>query len=152
MQTSLTAVHHWYHFNGMRPQTIGRALGIGVRVAGRMAGQRLAGGHQSQQAQPQPAAPPVTYASSSGSRRKTGNLRRGLAGFFKPFTRIGGIVFLEVTGVFFLIFVLVFGQMAWRARTNYATGPDHSKFLAAAALSLVFLYLSVTSFWRARKR
>ena len=30
----------------MKPQTIGRVLGIGVRVAGRMAGQRLAGATQ----------------------------------------------------------------------------------------------------------
>jgi hypothetical protein len=136
----------------MRPQTIGRALGVGVRLAGRMAGQQLSGERQGPQAQPQSAAQPVTHASSRGSRLKTGNLGRGLAGFFKPFTRVGGIVLLEVTGVFFLIFVLVFGQMAWRARTSYATGPDHNKFLAAAALSLVFLYLCVSSFWRARKR
>ena len=30
----------------MKPQTIGRALGIGLRVAGRMAGEKLAGGAQ----------------------------------------------------------------------------------------------------------
>jgi hypothetical protein len=42
--------------------------------------------------------------------------------------------------------------MAWRLRASYAAGPDHGKFLAAIALSLVFVYLSVSSFWRARKR
>jgi hypothetical protein len=64
----------------------------------------------------------------------------------------GGIVFLEVTGVFFLLFVLVFGNWTWKVRASYAHGPDHTKFLVYAAMTLVFLYLTVSSFWRARKR
>lgn len=140
----------------MRPQTIGRVLGVGVRIAGRMANEHLSGQRQSQTTPPHPAATPVTpnssWASRRGSDRKPGSLRRGVAGFFKPFTRVGGIVFLEVAGAFFLLFVLVFGQMAWRMRSNYAAGPDHAKFLAAIAFSLLFLYLSASSFWRARKR
>jgi hypothetical protein len=141
----------------MRPQTIGRLLGAGVRVAGRMAGgrmagERMAGGPQSQTNQPYPSAATVTPTPSRGSGRRQGSLKRGAAGFFRPFTRVGGIVFLEVTGAFFLLFVLLFGQMAWRMRSSYAAGPDHWKFLAAIALSLVFVYLSISSFWRARKR
>jgi hypothetical protein len=46
----------------------------------------------------------------------------------------------------------VFGQMVWRFRLSYAVGPDHAKFLAAAALMVAFLYLSASSFWRARRR
>jgi hypothetical protein len=136
----------------MRPQTIGRVLGVGVRVAGRLANERLSGQRQGRPFQPQPSRAPATPAPSRGSARKSGSLRRGAAGFFKPFTRVGGIVFLEVTGAFFLLFVLIFGQMAWRMRSSYAVGPDHWKFLAAIALSLLFVYLSVSSFWRARKR
>ena len=75
-----------------------------------------------------------------------------MGGFLRPFRRVGGIVFLEVAGVFFLLFVLVFGQMVWRMRSNYAHGPDHPKFLMAAGLMLVFLYLSASSFWRARRK
>ena len=134
-----------YHFNGMRPQKIGRVLGVGVRVARRMAGERLAASSQPSSV---PTAAPATPAPRGGS----GSISRGIGGFFKPFTRVGGIVFLEVVGVFFLLFVLVFGQMAWRMRSSYAAGPDHWKFLAATALMLVFVYLSVSSFWRARKR
>jgi hypothetical protein len=137
----------------MKPETVGRVLGVGLRVAGRVAGQRLAG----------PAANSAAgTAVASGARiepnagRQTGkataNVARGLGGFVRPFKRVGGILVLEVTGVFFLLFVLVFGQMAWRLRNNYAQGPDHPKFLVAAGLMLVFLYLSVSSFWRARRR
>lgn len=155
----------------MKPQTVGRVLGVGLRVAGRMAGQRLAGsaGNTSAPAS-SPAAgvgiQPKDEGRSSGTPRNaatqrtkarpagnaTANVARGVGGFIRPFRRIGGILVLEVTGVFFLLFVLVFGQMAWRMRSNYAQGPDHPKFLVAAGLMLVFLYLSVSSFWRARRR
>jgi hypothetical protein len=70
----------------------------------------------------------------------------------RPFQRLGGILFLEVVGVFFFIFVLVFGQMVSRSRASYLHGPDHQKFLIAGGLMLVFLYLSVSSFWRARRK
>jgi hypothetical protein len=84
--------------------------------------------------------------------RVGGGVARGLGGFLRPFRRVGGIVFLEVTGGFFLLFVLVFGAMVWRLRTDYAHGPMHTKFLVAAGMTLVFLYLSVSSFWRANRK
>jgi hypothetical protein len=143
----------------MRPQTVGRVLGVGLRVAGRLAGQRLAGtvGNPGN-----PTSRPVTIAgmispeTQRNAGRQTGkataNVARGVGGFLRPFRRVGGIVFLEVAGVFFLLFVLVFGQMVWRMRSNYAQGPDHPKFLMAVGLMLVFLYLSASSFWRARRK
>src|SRR6516162_5716568 len=114
----------------MKPQTIGRALGIGVRVAGRMAGQRLAGSPQ-QAAAARPvtiegvSAPPRVRASGNTAARATGSLARGVGGFFRPFGRLGSILFLEVVGLFFFIFVLVFAQTLWRARASYLHGPDH---------------------------
>ena len=143
----------------MKPQTVGRVLGIGLRVAGRMAGQRLAGsaGNATPTA-PRPVtvggagAPAIQRDAGRQTGKATVNVARGLGGFMRPFRRVGGILVLEVTGVFFLLFVLVFGQMAWRMRTNYAQGPDHQKFLVAAGLMLLFLYLSVSSFWRARRK
>jgi hypothetical protein len=141
----------------MKPQTVGRVLGVGLRVAGRMAGQRLAGSAANTSAPPSSPAAGIGIGTTQRIKgRQTGkataNVARGLGGFIRPFRRVGGILVLEVTGVFFLLFVLVFGQMAWRMRSNYAQGPDHLKFLVAAGLMLVFLYLSVSSFWRARRR
>ena len=133
----------------MKPETIGRVLGIGVRVAGRVAGERLgasAGPAQGtgnvQQAQ--------ARAVNAGQALR--NAQKGTGGFLRPFRRVGSIVFLEVMGVFFLLFVLVFAQMLWRARASYAAGPDHKTFLLAAGLELVFLYLSASSFWRSRRK
>jgi hypothetical protein len=141
----------------MKPQTIGRVLGIGMRVAGRMAGQRLAGNSQ-QAAVARPmtieavSAPAQARASGKTAGRATGSLARGVGGFLRPFSRLGSILFLEVVGVFFFVFVLVFGQTLWRARASYLHGPDHQKFLVAAGLILLFLYLGVSSFWRARRK
>ena len=77
---------------------------------------------------------------------------RGVGGFLRPFQRVGGILWLEVTGVFFLLPVLVFAPTLWRARASWLHGPDHSLFLVTAGIMAVFLYLSLSSFWRARKR
>jgi hypothetical protein len=81
------------------------------------------------------------------------SVSRGVGGFLRPFRRVGGILWLEVTGVFFLIFVPVFAWRGiWPARASYAHGPDHWRFLVFTGLALVFLYLGISSFWRANRR
>ena len=77
---------------------------------------------------------------------------KGLGGFLRPFGRVGGILWLEVVGVFFLLPVIVFTPMLWRTRMSWAHGPDHRAFLAAAVVVTVFLYLGVSSFWRAHRK
>ena len=77
---------------------------------------------------------------------------RGVAGFLKPFGRVGGILWLEVTGFFFGLFAVFFATSLWRSRMDYAQGPHHQQFLIAAVLTVVFSYLSISSFLRARRR
>jgi len=149
----------------MKPQAIGRVLGIGVRVVGRMAGQRIAAGAQAATRPPQsrPTAGPVTLEGAPGraaagaetARRAgvvAGTVGRGVGGFLKPFHRVGNIVFLEIVGVFFLLFALGFGNWVWRMKDQAVRGPEHAKFLVYAAMTLAFLYLGVSSFWRARRK
>jgi outer membrane murein-binding lipoprotein Lpp len=147
----------------MRPQTIGRVLGTGLRVAGRIAGERLAASAQSaaaQQAQPQaqPNASATARVQTAGQTAKrantqaSGGVARGVGGFLRPFRRVGGILWLEVTGVFFLLPVIVFSPNLWRMRASWAHGPDHRMFLITLLVVVVFLYLGVSSFWRARRR
>jgi len=142
----------------VRAERIGRALGIGLRVAGRVAGQRMADG-----ARAGATAPPATQAVAVGGVRQlvarraieqlaSGGVARGIGGFFRPFRRVGGILWLEITGSFFLLFALIFAQSLWRMRASFPHGPDHQKLLFAAAMTAVFFYLGVSSFWRARKR
>ena len=142
--------------NGMKPQTIGRALGIGLRVGGRIIGQRIAGTGQPIPVSPAPQAVAGIGQDSRAAGRTAGQTSRGVArgvsGFLRPFRRVGGILWLEVTGVFFLLPVVVFAPILWRTRDSYLHGPNHSTFLLTGGVMLVFLYLSVSSFWRARKR
>ena len=77
---------------------------------------------------------------------------RGIGGFLRPFQRVGSAIWLEVTGVFFFLPVVVFAPTLWRARASWAHGPDHRLFLLTAGIMVMFTYLSVSSFWRARKR
>lgn len=148
--------------DGMRPQTVGRVLGAGLRIAGRMAGQRLAGSGN-----PRPVTvagvggpntsarvsyPPNAREAAQKARKVSTGVARGVGGFLRPFGRVGGNILLEVTGVFFFLFVLIFGTWAWKLRTAYAHGADHTRFLVYAAMTLLFLYLSVSNFWRARRK
>jgi hypothetical protein len=128
-------------------------LGIGLRVAGRAAGQAIMGeGQQANAVAPdaQPG-PPPGKATDRGraAGQTTRGVARGLSGFFKPFRSVGGKIWLEVTGVFFLLPVLVFSPVLWRTRASWQQGSDHRTFVAAAVIIVVFLYLGVSSFWRA---
>lgn len=82
----------------------------------------------------------------------TRNVGHGVSGFFKPFRTVGGKILLEVVSVFFLLPAIAFAPVLWRTRESWQHGPDHRTFVAAAVVTVVFLYLGVSSFWRARKR
>lgn len=139
----------------MKPQTIGRALGIGLRVAGRMAGQRVAAGAQAAASQPGPQsadAAAQSRAAGHAAGKASRGVVKGVGGFLRPFGRVGGILWLEVTGVFFFLFALVFGTATFRNRPIPFHGPYGKPFLASAVLMLLFAYLGISSFLRARRR
>jgi hypothetical protein len=142
--------------NGMKPHSIGRALGIGLRVAGRIASQQVAASAQAAASKPAPqpsaAAAVQNRAAGQVAGQATRGIARGVGGFLRPFRRVGGILWLEVTGVFFFLPVVVFAPTLWRIRASWLQGPDHKTFLLTAAVMAIFLYLSVTSFWRARRK
>lgn len=139
----------------MKPQSIGRALGIGLRVAGRIAGQSMAAASQTARVPGQPGTGVNTTQSRAAGQaagKATRGMARGVGGFLRPFGRVGGILWLEVTGVFFFLPVVVFGPMVWRTRSSWAHGADHRTFLIAAGIVVLFLYLSISSFARARRK
>ena len=108
--------------------------------------------------QPGPAAPsasqprPAAAEAARVAGKVTRAAGRGVGGFLRPFSRVGGIIWLEVTGVFFFLFVIVFAPIVWRTRPSHLQGPYDHNFLISAVIVLVFLYLSVSSFWRARRK
>jgi hypothetical protein len=148
----------------MNANEIGKRLGIGVRVAGRVAQQhaqqraeeaaKQAGGTaDSPSASPRivPNAAEIRAAKQK-THKYTRAAGRGVGGFLRPFGRVGGILWLEVTGFFFGLFALFFAQDLWRARASYASGPLHQRFWIAVALTAVFAYLSISAFWRAKRK
>jgi hypothetical protein len=122
-------------------------LGIGLRVAGRIAGQRLANQSGAQRAQ---AIAGAQVAAPAADVKRA--VRAGVGGLLKPIRRVGGILWLEVTGAFFLLPAVVFAPTLWRARMSWLHGPDHRSFWAAAVVVPLFLYLGISSFVRARRR
>jgi hypothetical protein len=76
------------------------------------------------------------------------NVSKGIGGFLHPFRRVGGIVWLEATGTFFLLFAVLFALRLWQNWSGI--GAVSRGFSIGAAV--VFLYLGVSSFWRARRR
>ncbi len=67
--------------------------------------------------------------------------------------RVLHILWLEVTGLFFLVLALVGAGAAVREYHRHAagTGPV-AKMLLATAFALLFAYFGVSSFWRSRKK
>ena len=151
----------------MEPNRFGRKLGIGVRVASRMVQQRAAQSRATQStpsqpgsAQPtarsatpanaaRPAAPPRNY--TEPARRFGEGTRRFGKAVGGPLAHAGRTLWLELTGLIFALFALFFVQYAWRVRASAVHGPDHTRFVLYGCATAIFLYFSITSFWKSAR-
>ena len=74
----------------------------------------------------------------------------------EPVVRLSGVLWLEVTGVFFGIFALSTGIAIWRLRSQWraalAHPASHGGLVVAIAVFALFTYFCVSSFVRARRR
>jgi hypothetical protein len=132
--------------------TLGRRLGIGARIAGKMMKQ------QAQRSAQKRAVHPLSAAAADTSVRAHAvgqGLARGGRGFWAnsvgPFARVGKSLWLEITGSFFGLFALFFAQNVYRLRADYAHGAEHEHFIIYCVLLVLFAYFSVSSFARARR-
>lgn len=107
------------------------------------------------------ARPAERAARASVSVRETGRgLRRGGKQFgeavWGPVVKLSGVLWLEVTGVFFGLFAMSAGVTAWRWREAWrpaaGDGGAHNHLLVAAGLTALFGYFCVSSFVRASRR
>lgn len=127
---------------------MGRKFGVGVRVASGILRDRAA-----QTAETARRDVPVyaERAKATAAGVKRGGKRFGEA-IWGPFVHAGSVLWLEITGLFFGIFCLFFLQNVYRLRADWRTGPSHEKFVIYAVVGVAFLYFSVSSFYRARKK
>jgi hypothetical protein len=142
----------------MEPNRFGRKLGIGVRVASRMAKERVAQASAASPAQatappPRPSAAPRPLKNYAEPARRIGEgTRRFGKAFIGPLAHVSGTLWLEITGTLFALFAAFFGQYAWRARAGILHSPERAHFLVFALATLVFLYFALSSFIKASRR
>ena len=76
------------------------------------------------------------------------------AGVMAPLRQASRALWHELTGSFFALFALTFAVGVWHTRANlWSSVPAaRHRFVAFCLLTLLFLYFSVSSFTRARKR
>src|ERR1700761_316998 len=144
----------------MEPKKVGRTLGIGVRVASNMLRERVekasaAHSAQGETGKGRPAPPPQTRAGIKLDSKVAG-AKRGAKAFGKaflgPFTHAGGVLWLEITGLFFGLFALFFVQNVYRIRGSWRQGPEHAHLLLYIALAVGFAWFSFSSFLRAYRK
>jgi hypothetical protein len=86
---------------------------------------------------------------------KRGGRRFGEA-VWGPFVRLSGVLWLEVSGVFFGIFALMAAGYLWKMRgawhSSAANSEAHRGVVGAVAMLVVFGYFCVSNFVRARQR
>ena len=132
----------------MEPNRLGRKLGIGVRLASGLARDRASQAAHSMQQE----APAYAERSAQQGRAVASGARKFGQSVWGPFAHAGGVLWLEITGLFFALFGLFFAQNAYKLRHVWFSGPDHTRFLIYAAVTLAFFYFAFSSFWRARKK
>lgn len=132
----------------MKPDSLGRKLGVGVRVASGMLRDRA--GQTAETVQHNAPAYAARGANIIAGTRK-GTKRFGEA-IWGPFVHAGGVLWLEITGLFFALFGLFFAQGVYRLRADWRSGPNHPRLLIYAVIAIVFFYFSASSFYRARRK
>ncbi len=152
----------------------GRALGIGTRLAAKTLVSAVdaakapnpagAGGDAGGRV----AAPPtlgqkavrtVTQTTVQVKQRRQ-EVVRGSKKFgeavWSPFVRLGGVLWLELTGVFFGLFAVTAGVGVWKQRAEWrgaaAQPAAHGHLLMLGGMAVMFGYFCLTSFVKARRR
>jgi hypothetical protein len=131
----------------MEPNSFGRRLGIGVRVGANILRDRAGRASQTTTESVKQNAP--VYASRSKAVGR-GAKRFGQA-VWGPLAHASGVLWLEITGLFFGIFTVFFAQNVYKLR-HATSGPDHRRLLVYVGVSLIFAYFTVSSFYRARRK
>jgi len=133
----------------MEPTRVGRKLGIGVRVASGMVRDRASQAAHSMQQE----APAYAARGAQTSRAVAAGAKSFGKSVWGPFAHAGGVLWLEITGLFFFLFGIFFAQGAYRMRHAWhVSGPAHTRLILYAVVALVFFYFTFSSFYRARKK
>jgi hypothetical protein len=135
---------------------LGRALGYGARHAAKTLAQAVDAATTPPAA---PSKPRVTVAevrsrvaaAPESARRVAGQARVAGRSVWSPVARFSSVLWLQVTGTFFLLIAAVFVGGLWKLR-GAAHSPDAGRLYVYAAAFAVFAYFGVSNFVRAWRR
>jgi len=142
------------------PSAQSTAAKAGIRAPAAKAAENSPGGNT----QPARAADPGRGAVQTAARTMVQarevqkGLKRGSRQFgeaaWRPFVRLSGVLWLEVTGVFFGLFALIAVGYLWKLRGAWRAGDpaSHRSLMGAVVMLMLFGYFCVSSFVRARRR
>ena len=87
----------------------------------------------------------------------TAGVREGSSRFgravWRPFVKLSGVLWLEMTGVFFGLFAVTAAVGVWKSRGElHGEGTAEHRIWFAAGMLVLFGYFSISSFLRARRR
>lgn len=123
-------------------------MGVGMRVASGMLRDRATQTAESVR-QDAPAYAARGKSAAAGARRGAKKFGEAVWG---PFVHAGSVLWLEITGLFFALFSIFFAQGVYRLRADWRSGPNHERLVIYGAVAILFLYFTITSFYRARKK
>jgi hypothetical protein len=176
---TLTAQRGTTTLSGMDTIRFGRALGAGARGAAKTLVMAVDAATSPNPSAGAKAKQPADAASTSGKAETHGmrlgqqtarttaqvrQTRRGLVqgskrfgeAMWGPLVKLSGVLWLEVTGVFFGIFAIFAASGAWKTRAAlYQTAGNHGAhvhLLISSAMAAVFGYFCVSSFVTASRR
>lgn len=69
---------------------------------------------------------------------------------WRPLAHVTGVLWLQITGVFFALFTLFFVVHA--SQVYKISGWNDRHVIAYAAFAVLFAWFAVSSFWRAHRR
>ncbi len=105
---------------------------------------------------------PTQRAAQTAARTASGvrGIARGSRRFgeavWGPVVKLSGVLWLELTGVFFGLFALFAGIAAWKLRIHLHRSPTnadaHTHLQLAIAMAILFGYFCASSFLRASRR
>jgi hypothetical protein len=94
----------------------------------------------------------VTHVSSNMVRKsRTVNALTGAAqGVLRAAAKLGHVLWLEVTGLFFVAFAVIGGLAAWHEYSKHKV--LSGRLGAALCFMVIFGWFGLSSFWRARRK
>jgi hypothetical protein len=138
----------------------GRALGYGARHAAKTVIQAVDAATTPSVPSATPASPEARVGSRVAAapeavRRASAHTRDTAKTTWSPLAKFSSVLWLQVTGSFFLLLAAFFAQGLWKARTAIHLSlhsREAEKFYVYAAAFAAFAYFGVSNFVRARRR